>query len=174
MPTTPAVETRRLTLRPYRDDDVDALYRIQGDREAMRFTYWAPSRQECEERLRAYAALAGRLGFAPWTVVLRNGSRVIGWGGLNIDPFDPGWGPEVAYFLHPTCWGRGLATEIVQASLEHGFLDCNLDVIGAFARAENLASIRVLEKCGFRFMQFESLLDRNHYELRRESYTRRT
>jgi RimJ/RimL family protein N-acetyltransferase len=116
------IETAHLTLRPFADDDVDPLFAIQGDREAMRHTYAAPSRAECAHRLRTFAALESMLGFAPWTAVLRTEARVIGWGGLCIDPFDPGWGIEVSYFFHSTYWGSGYATELVRrapARLRH-------------------------------------------------------
>jgi RimJ/RimL family protein N-acetyltransferase len=164
------IETARLTLRPFQDTDVDPLYEIQRDPEAMRYTFCAPSRAESERRLRAYANLLEALGYAPWTVVLRPESRIIGWGGLNVDPYDPGWGVEVAYFFHPAYWGRGFATELVQESLKQGFTWHNLETVGAFAHCDNAASIRVLEKCGFRFIGFEPQLNRNRYRIEREQW----
>jgi [ribosomal protein S5]-alanine N-acetyltransferase len=161
------IETPRLLLRPLRDDDIGALFEIQGDPHAMRFTYAAPSPEECARRLRAHEALRAENGFAPWVAALRDDERVVGWGGLGLDPFDPGWGPEVSYFFHPAHWGRGLATELVRASVEHGFGALALPAIGAFARPENAASIRVLEKCGFRLLGWEPALERNHYEATR-------
>lgn len=161
------IETSRLLLRPFRGEDVAPLYEIQGDREAMRFTYAAPSPVECGRRLRAHEALRTVHGFAPWVAVLRADQRVVGWGGLGIDPFEPGWGPEVSYFLHPAEWGRGLATELVRAAVTHGFETLSLPALGAFARPDNTSSIRVLEKCGFGLLGFEPALERNHYEIRR-------
>lgn len=105
---TKTIETSRLVLRPFEEDDIDALYRIQSDPDAMRYTFCSSSRAETERRLRAYAALDGQLGYAPWTVVLRAEPRIIGWGGLMVDPFDP---------AH---WGQGYATEFVRASAEPG------------------------------------------------------
>lgn len=133
----------------------------------MRFTYVAPSREECARRLRTREALRAENGFAPWVAVLRGEDRVVGWGGLGVDPFNPGWGPEVSYFFHPAHWGRGLATELVRASVQHGFEALALPAIGAFARPENAASIRVLEKCGFCFLGWKPALERNHYEIAR-------
>ena len=161
------IETPRLFLRPFRDEDVEPLWEIQGDREAMRFTYCAPSRDECGHRLREHERLRAEHGFAPWVMALRADGRVVGWGGLGIDPFEPGWGPEVSYFLHPAHWGRGLATELVRASVAHGFAALVLPAIGAFARPDNTASIRVLEKCGFGLLGWEPALERNHYAVRR-------
>ncbi|MGD0165695.1 MAG: GNAT family N-acetyltransferase [Gaiellaceae bacterium] len=167
-----SIETKRLVLREFRDSDVDPLYEIQGDREHMRFTIWAPTCEACETKLRSYASSRERDGFAPWTILRRDDGRVIGWGGLNIDPDAPGWGVEVSYFIHPDEQGQGFASELVRASLRHGFEDLALPEIGAFARPENLASVRVLEKCGFRLLCYEPLLERNHYGLRSADWDR--
>ena len=162
--------TPNLTLRAFCDEDIDPLYEIMRDAEAMQYTYTAPSRAHCVERLRAYAGLEGTLGYAPWTVRLAADGRVIGWGGLNIDPFDPGWGVEVAYCLHRDFWGRGYATEVVRASLAKAFEQLAIPTVVAFAHQENLGSIRVLEKCGFRWLRYEPQLDRNHYQIHRSDW----
>jgi RimJ/RimL family protein N-acetyltransferase len=109
-------------------------------------------------------------GYAPWTVLLRAEHRIVGWGGLNVDPNAPGWGTEVSYFIHPAYAGKGLATELVQASCAYGFVDLELPLIGAFASPANVASMRVLEKCGFRLIGHETTLARNHFELRRRDW----
>lgn len=162
------LQTTHLVLREFKDSDVDPLYEIQGNRDYMRFTYCAESRAACESWLRRYAESRRANGFAPWTIVLRSDDRVIGWGGLSIDPAAPEWGPEVSYFIHRAYKGRGFATELLRCSLRHGFNDLRLRQIGAFAMPENEASIRVLTKCGFKFLRYEPTLLRNHYELRAE------
>ena len=164
------LQTRHLVLREFRDSDVDPLYEIQGNRDYMRFTFCAESRAACESWLRRYAQSRPVNCFAPWTIVLRSEDRVIGWGGLSIDLAAPEWGPEVSYFIHPAYQGRGFASELVHCSLLHGFNDLQLKLIGAFARPENEASIRVLAKCGFKFLRYEPALVRNHYELEAEDW----
>jgi RimJ/RimL family protein N-acetyltransferase len=166
-------ETERLTLRPYVDSDVDALYAIQGDRDYMRFTHWSESRAACAAWLQQYVDAEAEVGFAPWTIVHRVDGRVVGWGGLNVDPNAREWGPEVSYFVHATYQGAGLATELVRASLAIGFTRLNLPAIGAFARPENVGSARVLTKCGFELVGYEPLLERNHYEVKRGSWRER-
>ena len=164
MPAVP-IETARLTLRAFSDEDLDALFEIQGNQDAMRYTHATSSREDCARWHRAYAALDSTHGFAPWTVVLRPEARVIGWGGLSIDPFDPGWGIEVSYFFDPAYWGRGYATELVRATLQLGFGTLALPAIGAFVRPANIASVRVLEKCGFTLLDYEPQLERHRYEV---------
>ena len=160
------LQTKRLILREFTDSDIDPLYEIQGNRDHMKFTFCAESRAACESFLRAYADTRRVNGFAPWTIVHRLDQRVIGWGGLGIDPLAPGWGPEVSYFIHPSYQGQGFATELVKMALDQGFRVLGLPQIDAFAMPANAGSIRVLEKCGFRLLRFEPALHRNHYELR--------
>ncbi len=125
--------------------DLEELFAIQGDPVAMRFTSCAPTRA------------------APWTAVLAGDGRVVGWGGLNRDPEAPEWGVEVAYYLSPSLWGRGLATELVRESVLHAFGDLALPEVSAFVRPENVASVRVLVKNGFERRRFVPQLERDEY-----------
>ena len=161
----PERRTSHLLLRAPEPSDVDPLFAIQGDPVAMRFTYCAPSREATVARLDAYAARFSEDGFAPWTALLAEERRVVGWGGLNKDPEAPGWGVEVAYFLCPSVWGRGLATELVQEALVHAFRDLGLPRVGAFSRPDNVASIRVLAKAGFARIRFVPSLERDAFEI---------
>ena len=65
---------------------------------------------------------------------------------------------ELGYWVAEPYWGRGIATEAVRALVEYGFKNIPLDRIYASAYANNLASVRVLEKCGF---QFEGRMRKN-------------
>ena len=160
------LQTQRLTLRPLCEGDIALLYAIQSNQDAMRYTYVAPSLEECSRRLCGYEDSRQSLGFAPWVVVDRTEGRVFGWGGLSIDPHDPGWGPEVSYFFDPAYWGIGYATELVASTLRHAFHELSLSQVSAFAMPDNLASIQVLQKCGFIFLRHEPTLKRNHYQIR--------
>jgi RimJ/RimL family protein N-acetyltransferase len=165
MSIPPEVTTPRLLLRAPEPADVDPLFEIQGNADAMRHTYVAPSRDASAEYLARYAARASLDGFAPWTAVLRDEARVVGWGGLNRDPKEPHWGVEVAYFIHPSHWGRGLASELVIASLELASALGLREVFG-FTRPANLASRAVLLKTGFRFVGYVHELERDRYVYR--------
>ncbi len=94
----------------------------------------------------------------------KSDNRVVGWGGLYDDPFDPGWGIEVGYFFHPPVWGQGLATELVRASVEIADNALNLPMVSAFAHRENIGSQRVLEKNGFQLVRFVPEMERLLYQ----------
>ena len=164
----PTRRTHRLLLRAPEPADVDPLYAIQSNKEAMRFTYCSPSREATAAHLESYAARFAEDGFAPWTAVLLSEDRVVGWGGLNKDPSAPEWGTEVAYYFDPVYWGRGLANELVRESLGLAFDDLRLDHVGAFVKSENVASVRVLVKCGFVRVRFVPELKRDEYRISRD------
>ena len=161
----PTVETPRLVLRAPRAEDVDALHAIQSDARAMRHTFVAADRDATVRFLDGYAARFATDGFGPWTALLRHGGEIAGWGGLNRDPSAPQYGVEVSYFIHPRCWGRGLAGEVVGASLDLAFGDLDLDHVLAFTHPDNLASRRVLEKAGFRRIDHVAELERDRYRI---------
>ena len=134
-----------------------------SDPSAMRHTYLAPTLEQFSARLGAYEAMRSTLGFAPWVVSVREDSEPIGWGGLSVDPEEPEWGLEISYAFSPSSWGKGYATELVQSSLAYAFGPLDAKAVHAFAKQENAASVRVLEKCGFSKLCYEPRLLRNHY-----------
>ena len=166
----PRIETSQLVLRAPEAGDVDPLFAIQGDAQSMRHTYCAPDREATRQHLEAHAALFRENGFAPWVAVLRESGAVAGWGGLMTEPADSSWGVEVGYYIDKAHWGRGLASEITRAALSLAFEKLELPEVGAFARPENPASIRVLEKAGFRLTRFVPKLERNQYRILREEW----
>jgi ribosomal-protein-alanine N-acetyltransferase len=170
---SPRVETRQLILRAPEMSDVDALFEIQGNADVMQHTYVAPDRDATARHLEAYASRFVEDGFAPWTAILREEGRVVGWGGLNRDPKEPHFGTEVACFFHPAYWGGGLATELVRAALQLGFDDLELSEIAAFTRPGNWGSQRVLEKAGFAFLRFVPELERRQYRIDRRRWMAR-
>ncbi len=115
----------------------------------MRWTRIDASLSDCRRRIVAHERRRRIDGYAPWTVVAKADQRIIGWGGLYQDPFEPGWGPEVGYFFAPDTWGRGYASELVAActGLADGVL--GLPELRGFAHPGNIGSRRVLEKAGF-------------------------
>jgi RimJ/RimL family protein N-acetyltransferase len=106
-------------------------------------------------KLLRYAGLWSLLGFGYWCVVDRASGRFVGEVGFadfhrDIDP-PFGDAPEAGWVLAPWAHRKGFATEALGAAIR--WLDenrapkrsvCLID-------AENVASIRVAEKCGYAF-----------------------
>ncbi|WP_149537607.1 GNAT family N-acetyltransferase [Siccirubricoccus phaeus] len=141
--------TRRLALRPPRLAEAPALFAFLGDAAAMRHTHADASLRECRRRIAAHERRRRLDGVAPWTIRLREEGRIIGWGGLYQDPFEPGWGIELGYFFAPAAWGQGYASELALACTHLADTALGLPLLTAFAHPENAGSRRVLEKAGF-------------------------
>jgi ribosomal-protein-alanine N-acetyltransferase len=155
--------TARLVLRRPVLADVPALFGFLGDRAAMRHTHADESQRACRRRIVGHEWRRRHDGVAPWTIRLRADGRIVGWGGLYVDPFDPGWGMELGYHFHPAAWGCGYASELAAACI--GIADAmpGLAELRAFAHADNAASRRVLEKSGFGVVRFVPEMERLLY-----------
>src|SRR5207244_1125915 len=88
-------------------------------------------------------------GFGRWACVLKSSGEVVGFAGLkylhDLEEVDLG------YRLLPNYWGFGLATKAARAALDHGFTRLGLHRIIGLVLPENVASVRVLGKCGLKF-----------------------
>jgi ribosomal-protein-alanine N-acetyltransferase len=157
------IETARLILRRPRLADVPALFAFLGDAGAMRHAHADASPQECRRRIAAHERQRRRTGFGPFTILSRADGRIIGWGGLYEDLFEPGWGAELGYFFHPAAWGRGHATELAAACMDLADHVLRLPELSAFAHPQNAASRRVLEKAGFAPVRFIPEMERDLY-----------
>ena len=158
------IETARLLLRAPRLSDAPEIYAFLGDREAMRFTHVASSLRDCRRRVAVHERRRRSDGCAPWSVLLKASGRLIGWGGLFHDPFDPGWGVELGYWFHPEAWGQGYASELAVAAVGEADATLGLPKVGAFARPGNVGSRRVLEKAGFKILRYVPELERDYLE----------
>src|SRR5712692_1765909 len=81
---------------------------------------------------------------------------------------------EVGYRLAKRFWGMGLASEAAQASLRFGFQELALDRIVAVVHPENVASQRVLEKIGLKYVKDARFYNKDlkHYAITRDEYER--
>jgi [ribosomal protein S5]-alanine N-acetyltransferase len=161
------LKTPRLILRRPRLADVPGLFEFMGDRSAMRYTQAHASMETCRRQIAVCEYRRRHDGYAPWAILTKEDRRIIGWGGLYDDPFDPGWGVEVIYRFHPAAWGKGFATELVSACTRYADTVLGLVEIGAFTHPDNAASRRVLEKAGFEEVRFVPEMERILYRRQR-------
>ena len=89
-------------------------------------------------------------GYAPLIITIKESGEFIGSGG--VVPTKDSADIEIAYHFLPSAWGKGYATEAAVAILEFAFKTAGLEEIVGFVFSENVASWRVLEKAGMRFV----------------------
>jgi [ribosomal protein S5]-alanine N-acetyltransferase len=145
----PWLETLRLALREFVPEDIDDLYRLDGDPRVMRFfgDGKAAPRQATAAAMRRilrYPRLYPDLGI--WYATRRDTGAFIGWFTLKYAGRSPD--VEVGYRLLHRAWGKGFATEGATALVHYGFDDLGLHRIIGVTHPDNVASQRVLMKAG--------------------------
>ncbi|HBD19403.1 MAG TPA: GNAT family N-acetyltransferase [Arenimonas sp.] len=149
-PPLPTLESPRLRLRPYRQDDARAIYALYSDPVVTR--YWSfpawTRREQANEYLAARMALETPAVYA-WALAERECDRLIGTTTL-FSLSGPHKRAEIGYSLLPARQGQGLATEALRTVLGHAFGPLGLERIEADVDPRNEASWRLLEKLGFR------------------------
>ncbi|KRC85664.1 GNAT family acetyltransferase [Achromobacter sp. Root83] len=91
-------------------------------------------------------------GYGMYVLDDRDTGRLAGRAGLKVSTSPGRAGIELAYALHPDCWGKGYAPEIARVLIALGFRLLPVDVLGAVALRSNTASRRVMEKTGLRYV----------------------
>jgi RimJ/RimL family protein N-acetyltransferase len=144
----PRLRLTSATLRPWRQDDAEALVRHANDRKvwinlrdlfphpytaadaASWLAFVEPMRPVRFFAIEVADEAAGGIGIAPQQDVHRRSG-------------------EIGYWLGRRHWNRGIMTEAVAAVTEHAFVELDLVRVHTSVFAWNSASIRVLEKCGY-------------------------
>lgn len=150
-------ETGRLLVREFRPEDAERLFAIHSE-EAVR--KWIPNEsyadvEEAEESLLFFAGCTGR-NELPYVLAVesRQTGKLIGDTGLNEVEGKPGE-VEIGYVISETYSGKGLATELVRAMTEFAVSKFDVRVLYGRVMKGNEASVRVLQKNGYAFVNEE-------------------
>ncbi|MGY5332349.1 GNAT family N-acetyltransferase [Pseudomonas protegens] len=144
------LESARLLLRQWRDDDLPAFAAMCADPQVMRYFPAPLSRLES-------AALIGRVrghfaehGFGLWALERKDSGEFIGFTGLGVVGFGASFTPavEIAWRLAREHWGLGYASEAAWTALRCAFDRLSLDEVVAFTTRNNLPSQKVMQAIG--------------------------
>jgi len=148
------IETERLILRRFRDEDLDPYAAMMADPRVADWLGGVRTRAQCEANLRAWADEWDRLGFGLLAIIRRSDEACIGMAGLHgldaiYDPTPVAGATEIAWRLTFDAWGQGYAIEAARAVVVDGFERVGLGKIIAFTAASNLRSQAVMARSGF-------------------------
>jgi RimJ/RimL family protein N-acetyltransferase len=145
------LETERLILRGWRDEDAASLFEYARDSRVGPVAGWLPHKDI------AYSRAVIRTIFAKdevYAICLKEKvEEPIGSIGLTLEgsperPLEKG-AAELGFWVGVPFWGRGIATEAGKEMIRHGFEDLGLDKIYCAYFQGNNRSRRVQQKCGF-------------------------
>lgn len=146
------LETDRLLLRRFTEDDLNNLFDLDGDPNVMRFiTGGKPTPRHViqDETLpRFLHSYEPCQGFGCWAAIEKSSRAFLGW--FAFRPADGGSPDEavLGYRLRTSAWGKGYATEGARALIRQGFSELGVQRVIASTYTDNTASRRVMEKAG--------------------------
>lgn len=144
----PNIETKRLLLRPFQENDAEAFFACCQNPNLGNNAGWAPHKTLNESREILHGAFIGQEGI--WAVTLKDTQQLIASIGIVPDPKREN--PQVrmlGYWLDEPYWGKGYMSEAVQAVLNYGFNELQLSLITANCYPHNKRSQQVLKRNGF-------------------------
>ncbi|WP_028549626.1 GNAT family N-acetyltransferase [Paenibacillus sp. UNC451MF] len=157
------LETDRLFLREYTDEDFEPLHAIFSDQEMMQY-YPAPfSIDKTLSWIERNYTRYQTDGFGLWAVCLKETEECIGDCGLVKQTVEGSMEVEIGYHIHKRYWGEGYATEAAIACKRYGFQQLGLNKLISIINPGNLASIRVAEKIGFTKEKELFIFNKHHW-----------
>ncbi|HUE78555.1 MAG TPA: GNAT family N-acetyltransferase [Sphingomicrobium sp.] len=149
------IETDRLTLRHFRTDDLDAFAETMADPDVVRHLGGEPNdREDAWRKLLTGAGFWSLMGIGTWAVERRADRRLIGHLGFfdfqrDMRPSIAGE-PEMGWIFNPKAQGQGYATEACEAALSWFDQTQPPVSIPAIIACENLRSMQLAERLGFK------------------------
>lgn len=162
------IETERLVLRNFRTEDGDDVMKFWGDPEVMEYCYGGSNREHIESAIVFYGRCQEKKGFSVYAVTIKETGEVIGACGFN--PTKDESEIELIYHYKKVAWGRGYATEAGKACIKYAEDNCkNINLITASVDPRHEASMKILEKVGFKHTHSEycdkTNLNEPYYEI---------
>lgn len=144
------LETERLVLRAWRDEDAEDLFEYAKDPEVGPGAGWKPH-DSIDESRDIINIIFKRTPV--WAVVEKKSRKVIGSISLEdrMLKADAGESRELGYAIGRRYWNRGIVTEAVGRIIKYAFEEMNIELLFLKIFPENGASRRVALKCGFSY-----------------------
>jgi RimJ/RimL family protein N-acetyltransferase len=148
---TATIETERLILRAWRDEDVEPYADIVVHPDVGKWLGGPFSRDEAYERVVRFATSLEETGLGRLAIERKSDGRMIGHCGLAPTP--EGLAPalvglEIGWALSPDAWGSGFAVEAARAVIADGFARTDAPEILAFTGTTNHRSQAVMQRLG--------------------------
>lgn len=146
-------ETEDLLVRQFATEDTDSFFLINSNVQVMRYIRPVKSRKDCDaflaENIRYYQENPGT---GRWAVVEKNSNSIIGMFSILLMEHNAGK-LHIGYALLPSYWSKGYATTLLKAGSAYFFENSPNGTLYAITQKENVASEKVLLKCGFELME---------------------
>ena len=144
----PTIDTARLLLRSFEEDDLDRMAELMGDGDFMRFSLGVFSRKQTAAFLEKARARDRQALPSQFAIIFREDMRLIGYCGFFSQVVDNVEELEIGYRVDPSYWRRGIATEAARAVRDYALNELRLPRVISLIHPDNIPSRRVAEKNG--------------------------
>ena len=145
------METERILLRPWCDDDAEALFKYASDPDVGPRAGWPPHKS-VEESLEIIHTVFHN--DTNWAIELKETGEAIGAIGYLPAPKSElparEGEPLVGYWVGKPYWNQGICTEALELMLDHIRKNTDIKSLISSHYYDNPASGKVMEKCGFK------------------------
>lgn len=140
------IVTKRLILRPLKPTDANGMFDYAKSEEVGPLAGWTPHKSvEESAHILQYMIGTGEV----WGITTKKDDTLIGTIGLHKDEEKKSTFRSLGYVLHPKYHSQGLMTEAAKALILYTFEQTDVTLIGCGHFLDNMASKRVIDKCGF-------------------------
>ena len=140
------IETERLLLRPWRDEDREPFWAMAQDPEVMRYLP-AMDRADSDDSIDRSIETQAEHGYCFWAVELKAEKRFVGFCGM-VPPHDPFVEVEIGWRLERAAWGKGYAKEGAEACLDWAWRKLDAASVIAVTVPENTRSWALMLRLG--------------------------
>ncbi len=148
----PRLESERIVLRKFEKRDASDMYEYASMPEVTRFLTWEvhPNPSYTKEYIKFLRKKYKKGEFLDWGLEYKLNGKLIGSCGFTSVDFDSS-SAEIGYVINPKYWKMGLGSEAVKTVLDYAMNSVELNRICARVMEGNIASVSLLEKCGFKY-----------------------
>lgn len=143
------IETERLILRPWREEDVPEFARVTNTTAVMEFLGGVKDPESLRGSFERVAASQEKNGFCFWIVERRSDGALLGFCGLKIGNTPSIEGEiEIGWRLREDAWGQGYAREAADATLDWAWRNLDCARVVAITATGNKRSWGLMERLG--------------------------
>lgn len=146
----PIIETERLVLREVATEDANDMFTYLSDKIVVKHMGLAPCQtvtDVCDE-IKWYNSIIEEGTGIRWGITLKGFGKIIGSCGF-LNRVTKHHRAEVGFELSKDYWGKGIASEALEAVIKFGYHHYQLERIEALIEPANLPSQKLVEKQGF-------------------------
>lgn len=144
------LETDRLLLRYQTIDDVEPLIKLWTDPNVTEHSGGPRDADWLKDEFENTALEPTKYEYDLWPVIEKSSGKLVGHCGYLDKDIEGKVEIEINYYLLPSSWGKGYATEVSKALISYAFSNMGLDRLIALIKPENENSAKVVGKIGMK------------------------